>query len=1217
MIQNENSASVELKKRIDHYLATNPILRVFNSKKEFEIRFGTNPKIARPISNIEYNNVVKKLKSCGFYPENVDGIQMMRINNEYYDEKRGKYKTSNIRAEIVGHHLIQEYCKTNSIESLLNMPGMNDDKVKFCEKTSNVDGPNTPYLKPIDFPDYNYRVSYQLERDYNVHSERIKEIINKWKDTKKLFRQINRVRFIHPDIPIFVDMSIVRSSKRTKSHIPIPQYTIQDADVFNSPEIYEIEMEIDNERVGTATPYENPESLLTELRKLIRIILCGIQDSNYHISYPERDNVYKHYMQLIHGSDYVHGYMRSRDFIGPGSVTLQMINIAEPDATISTPNIRNNYSVTEKADGERRLLFIAPETGKIYMIDTNMNIHYTGCATTMPELYNSLLDGEYIRYDKNKKFINLYAVFDMYYYHGKSIRELGFLPSKEDDLPKNFRLPKMQAFIENLKPKILYKDIPDESSNFKYWKIYENKETGIKKWMNTKTGIVSNIEPTKPTSISTNFRIDCKTFYMGSNDMTIFQAVNYILSKDTNGGFEYNTDGVIFTPVNTGVGSTRIGAAGPLYKKTWKESFKWKPAEYNTVDFLVTVKKDQTGKDEVHHIFQDGINTNGQESITQYKTLILMCGYNKSDHGYLNPYNDMVEDKIPHPDDIDNQEKYKPVPFQPNNPYDPNACYCNVLLKNDGINMIMTTLENDEYFEEDMIVEFKYEINANKGWNWVPLRVRYDKTAELRNGQNNFGNPYHVANDNWQSIHNPITNEIITTGLNIPKLIMSDVYYNNDGNVSSTIAMRNFHNRFVKNKLITAVAKPGNNLIDYAVGKAGDMPKWIQSKLDFVFGIDKSSNNIHNTVDGACARYLNERKTHRRMSDAMFVVGNSGLNIRSGKAFTTDKDKQIGAAIFGSGPKDPNILGMGVYKKYGAGENGFNISSCQFALHYFFESPSILNAFMRNIAECTQLNGYFIGTCYDGKKIFDLLKSKNIGENYLLMNDNNIICEITKQYSETGFPEDDLSIGYAIDVAQESINNRIREYLVNFTYLTRIMDDYGFVLITDDESRHMGFNHATGLFDELFTMLENEIKQNPSKKSEYKNAPYMSNSEKKLSFLNRYFIFKKVRSVNAEKIENIVLRKERMLEMDEQKEPVYEKPSEEIEQPVPQPVKQISKPKLRIKGKTKIVLMDETQNNMEPEQNAEIEIQEIKDLNIKNNEPPITLQKRKITKKGK
>ena len=46
-----------------------------------------------------------------------------------------------------------------------------------------------------------------------------------------------------------------------------------------------------------------------------------------------------------------------------------------------------------------------------------------------------------------------------------------------------------------------------------------------------------------------------------------------------------------------------------------------------------------------------------------------------------------------------------------------------------------------------------------------------------------------------------------------------------------------------------------------------------------------------------------------------------------------------------------------------------NVSSIQFALHYMFENTETLHNFLdMNIAECTKLGGYFIGTSYDGKK---------------------------------------------------------------------------------------------------------------------------------------------------------------------------------------------------------------------------------------------------------
>ncbi|MDP4355083.1 hypothetical protein QR504_25680, partial [Escherichia coli] len=41
---------------------------------------------------------------------------------------------------------------------------------------------------------------------------------------------------------------------------------------------------------------------------------------------------------------------------------------------------------------------------------------------------------------------------------------------------------------------------------------------------------------------------------------------------------------------------------------------------------------------------------------------------------------------------IDNEEKYKPVPFQPTNPHDPLACFCNIILhSNANGDLVMRT----------------------------------------------------------------------------------------------------------------------------------------------------------------------------------------------------------------------------------------------------------------------------------------------------------------------------------------------------------------------------------------------------------------------------------------------------------------------------------------------------------------------------------------------
>jgi hypothetical protein len=145
------------------------------------------------------------------------------------------------------------------------------------------------------------------------------------------------------------------------------------------------------------------------------------------------------------------------------------------------------------------------------------------------------------------------------------------------------------------------------------------------------------------------------------------------------------------------------------------------------------------------------------------------------------------------------------------------------------------------------------------------------------------------------------------------------------------------------------------------------------------------------------------------------------------------------------------------------------------------------------------------------------------------------IYEIVKMYNETGFPDDEQSLGYRISVFQETINKVFVEYLVNFDYFTQMMDDYGFVLISKEESAHMGFPAPTGMFDTLHMQMENDIIRSPNKKYEYGEAQNMSPEEKQISFMNRYFIFKKVRNVNPEAVRSITTKYSDKLEDAEEK----------------------------------------------------------------------------------
>ena len=88
------------------------------------------------------------------------------------------------------------------------------------------------------------------------------------------------------------------------------------------------------------------------------------------------------------------------------------------------------------------------------------------------------------------------------------------------------------------------------------------------------------------------------------------------------------------------------------------------------------------------------------------------------------------------------------------------------------------------------------------------------------------------------------------------------------------------------------------------------------------------------------------------------------------------------------------------------------------------------------------MGGYFVSTQYDGRTVFNKLRGLKEGQSLTVMDGGRKVWEVTKRYDEDKFPDDSSSVGYAIDVYQETINKVFTEY-VNYNYVVRVMEDYG------------------------------------------------------------------------------------------------------------------------------------------------------------------------------
>jgi len=232
--------------------------------------------------------------------------------------------------------------------------------------------------------------------------------------------------------------------------------------------------------------------------------------------------------------------------------------------------------------------------------------------------------------------------------------------------------------------------------------------------------------------------------------------------------------------------------------------------------------------------------------------------------------------------------------FMPMNPVDSTAYIAYILLEENGHIYVEETHGNGEHdvIYHNQVIEFKYVLNEDKRLSWVPLRVRYDKSR---------GNNKTTANSNWNSIHNPVTQEMLTDmTIKIDyEVVSDDVYYNKTGVISKTKNMRDFHNKIVKTKLYEKNCSKKCTIIDYAVGKGGDLHKWLDLQSPFVLGIDLSKDNIQNVKDGACMRYLQtvqDREKHKYI----FIEGNTAKRIENNEFAEGNKiSEQIMDHLFG------------------------------------------------------------------------------------------------------------------------------------------------------------------------------------------------------------------------------------------------------------------------------------------------------------------------------
>jgi len=883
--------------------------------------------------------------------KSIEGVASGSVTEEH---RASFIYADGLRVNVIGPENIYKVCTTSSFRGV---PLSVERKRKYFDLPQS----SKTISDMIDLPDLKLRFTLRHEEPLR------KDFSGAPMDPTSHLRILHRKSWRSADGLLRFDLSQVKTKQ--KAHRTFH-------DVLKQTPSYELEVEVIDKKALPATVVES-------LLRNVEVLLGAYQQSPFLLTESELQR----YRMEFEAS-------KTR-FINPVTMERRHLRSDRPH------NVLSGYTVTNKADGERSFIVVAADK-RVIRITPSGKITWTGMTSKKDTHIGDILDGEYL------VDANLFCIFDVYAFRGKSTMRLPLMTTDEDvaSNPLKSRLGCANQFIDDIRADFTTKFSP------------------------------------------LPFRIQTKMFLAGDGE-AMEQAIQTML----NTRFEYHTDGLIFTP--------KTSPVAPIPDRkgdTWLRVYKWKPADQNSIDFLVRYKPG----DAYDPVLKQAI----------VKGTLYVSRSPGTDLVY--PCETITGEYVPPtlPADIqvmsETQDRV-PSPFQPSNPRAPDASEIYLRLNNRGVPVD----ETETRIEDNTIIECVRDVDHGR---WKVLRTRYDKTHQYRVlGRPQFGNDINVAGQIWTNIHNPVTEEMIRSLVSSPPddTFEDDLYYR-DALESRDRVLKDvysFHNK-IKERLYQSSIERDNTLLELAVGRGGDMHKWRKTKPSRVVGIELSASNLESPKQGACVRYIQESKKSK-LPPVLFIQADMTQPLLSQEnRYLKMLDKREPAPT-------PFLEGF-------AGLTEFDVISCQFAMHYACESEETFRTFVGNLTRHGK--GIFFGTCMDGAAVYSLLMGR---QTHIFRADSRaggaqVFGEMTKSYEDgVGWTED---FGKAVVVKLESFEKAQTEYLVPFAKVTEILKENGYALV------------GSSMFSDEY-----------AEQSEF----VFSADHQAFSFLHRTFVFKRVERVEV------------------------------------------------------------------------------------------------------
>jgi hypothetical protein len=904
---------------------------------------------------------------------------------------------------------------------------------------------------------FNSRLTFLNIRNAPIDTET--PPVSNWDNMRKYFKINKYITYTDTatNIKYIVNITKCPESDHYEKNDGDCHLTLKKAKIINKTQKYEFYIDITN-----TTDKDNIIPAIIKMEQALHL-------NSFIISKSQQAEVIKDYGALVKGDIHAWKYDDKKPpLLAPKPFTLERINMLNPSEYAhgyGTTSILTEYTVTEKADGERLLMYING-VGGVYLINNSHQVIDTGLKSPA-ELYNSLIDGEYIVCNKRKDnaSVGLYASFDMYYYNGKRITQLPLIGDADTDESRYNYLKKTE--------KILLKNKSDFAIDY----------------------IV------KEHLYSNEILEDCKG----------------ILTNST--AYPYEIDGLIFTPAKLAVLSNYANKPEPLTEKLgWSKVLKWKPPEQNSIDFLVK-KVGEITIDTVRYAefkLYVGYNVSQIENYTM-----------KEVFNYIYKYNQYREEIKRREKYI--SSPFKPEYYYENG-VDSSLVKIRAnkeIRCDNGDKMENEIIVEFNYDSSEGNPAMRWKpMRVREDKTRIYRQGMSLKAAGDISTVSKTMNDFSTACNIWRTIHNPISqrnimgDEAIVNNMDVAELNANDTYYSRTIKSEARLShfMMVFHNHGVKDMLYSKPAKK-RSIVELACGQAGDLPRWINNDYGFVLGVDLVKNNVYNPTDGAYSRllkersrfmYLNKKDRSLRFPDMVFAVGDCGKPIMTGECSINDNPAlndrdsyDVLKMVFRKGHKNNDTQFNSII---GKGMRGFDVCSCMFSIHYFFKSEDMLEGFLSNVSQLLNDGGVFFCTFMDGEKIESDIENNGGDKIEGFKN-------LSKRADDRGEPiwailrsydKDDATSIYnkKINVFIETTGKLIPEYVVSYEFLV-------------EKAKEFGLNIKES---ELFSATYNRFKDNLDELKDTKDYLYKSIVEldkdenkdlKRFSFFNRWCIFEK------------------------------------------------------------------------------------------------------------